>query len=92
MGVLGELGDVQPATAAVGGLSIVLLVVLRRAMPAVPGVLVVLVRSIVVSWLFDVKAHGVDVVGTLPSALCRTPPSPTSATATSRPSSAPGSA
>jgi high affinity sulfate transporter 1 len=68
-GVLGELGDVQPATAAVGGLSIVLLVVLRRVMPTVPGVLVVLVLSIVVSWLLDLKAHGVDVVGTLPSAL-----------------------
>jgi len=68
-GVLGELGDIQPATAAVGGLSIVLLVVLRRVMPAVPGVLVVLVLSILVSWLFDLKAHGVDVVGTLPSAL-----------------------
>jgi MFS superfamily sulfate permease-like transporter len=68
-GVLGELGDVDAATAAVGGLSIVLLVVLRRVMPAVPGVLVVLVLSIVVSWLLDLKAHGVDVVGTLPSAL-----------------------
>src|SRR4029077_14404988 len=31
--------------------------------------LVVLVLSIVMSWLLDLKAHGVDVVGTLPSAL-----------------------
>src|SRR4029079_11559221 len=66
-GVLGELGDIQPATAAVGGLSIVWLFVLRLLMPAFPGVFVVLVLSIRVSWLFDLKAHGVDVVGTLPS-------------------------
>jgi high affinity sulfate transporter 1 len=67
--LLGELGDTQAATATVGLLSIVLLVVLRRVAPGVPGVLVVLALSIVVSWLLDLSAHGVDVVGELPSAL-----------------------
>jgi len=66
--VLGELDTVQPATAAVGIASIVLLVALRRLAPAVPGILVVLVLAIIVSALLDLSAHGVEVVGELPSA------------------------
>jgi high affinity sulfate transporter 1 len=67
-GLLGELDTIDVATAAVGVASIVMLVALRRLAPAVPGILVVLVLAIVVSAALDLKGHGVDVVGALPSA------------------------
>jgi high affinity sulfate transporter 1 len=67
--LLGELDTVHAATALVGVVSIAALLVLRRTVPTVPGILVVLVASIVVSALLDLSRHGVDVVGNLPSAL-----------------------
>jgi hypothetical protein len=67
-GVLGELDAVDAATATVGIASIALLVALRRRAPAVPGILVVLVLAIVTSAALDLRGHGVDVVGELPSA------------------------
>jgi sulfate permease, SulP family len=67
--LLGELDSVQAATALVGAASMAALVVLRRRAPAVPGILVVLVASIVVSALLHLSRHGVDVVGELPSAV-----------------------
>jgi hypothetical protein len=45
-----------------------MLIALRRFAPAVPGILVVLVLAIVVSAAFDLRGHGVAVVGSLPSA------------------------
>ena len=51
-----------------GRRGLVALVALRRLAP-VPGTLVVLVWRIVVSALFDLAAHGVDVVGNFPTAL-----------------------
>src|SRR6185312_8993161 len=65
-GLLGELGDIDGPTAAVGLTSIAVLLVLRRAVPAVPGVLVVLVGSIAVSAILGLRHHGVAVVGELP--------------------------
>jgi high affinity sulfate transporter 1 len=56
-------------TLAVGVASIVALVLLRRVAPRLPGTLIVLAGAIVVSALLDLKSHGVDVVGDLPSAL-----------------------
>jgi MFS superfamily sulfate permease-like transporter len=46
--------------------SLVLILLLQRFLPAVPGVLVAVVASIVAVLLFDLTAHGVAVVGTLP--------------------------
>jgi SulP family sulfate permease len=64
-----ELGDVHGQTVAVGALTLVVIVVLRRAAPQVPGALVaVFVASIVVS-LFALDAHGVALVGDIPSGL-----------------------
>jgi MFS superfamily sulfate permease-like transporter len=56
-------------TCVVGVASIVALVLLRRLAPGLPGTLIVLAGAIVVSALLDLKSHGVDVVGDLPSAL-----------------------
>jgi sulfate permease, SulP family len=67
--LLGDLGDVHAATLAVGAGSVAVLLVGRRVVPAVPSSLLVLVLSIAVSALFDLGAHGVDVVGDIPDAL-----------------------
>jgi sulfate permease, SulP family len=67
--VLGELGDVHAATAAVGVGSIAVLLLARRLAPAVPATLVVLAASIALSALLDLAGHGVAVVGDIPDAL-----------------------
>jgi high affinity sulfate transporter 1 len=67
--VLGELGDVQGTTLAVGAASVAVLVVCRRLVPALPATLIILAGSIAVSALLDLSAHGVAVVGNIPNAL-----------------------
>jgi MFS superfamily sulfate permease-like transporter len=44
------------------------LVILRRRARSLPGTLIVLAGAIVLSKVLDLKGHGVDVVGSLPSA------------------------
>jgi len=67
--ILGELGDVDGATLAVGLGSIAVLVLGRRLLPAFPSTLLVLIIAIAVSALLDLSSHGVDVVGDIPNAL-----------------------
>lgn len=63
------LGDTSLVTLAVGAGCILAMVLLERWVPKLPAALVVLVGSIVVSELADLPAHGVAVVGELPSGL-----------------------
>src|SRR5215204_1398382 len=67
-GFLGGLaaGDAVPAAAVLGIAGVVLILVLGRWLHAVPGVLVVVVLSIGAASVFDLAAHGVDLVGVLP--------------------------
>jgi sulfate permease, SulP family len=67
--LIGKLDETSWWTLAVGTGSIAALIVLRRVAPKLPGTLIVLAGAIVVSALLDLKSHGVDVVGDLPSAL-----------------------
>jgi SulP family sulfate permease len=67
--VLGELGDIEWTTLAVGAASVAVLVVCRRLRPALPSTLLVLAGGILVSALLDLSAHGVAVVGNIPNAL-----------------------
>jgi MFS superfamily sulfate permease-like transporter len=67
--VLGELGDVDGATLAVGAASIAVLLAGRRLLPGFPMTLLVLVGAIAISALLDLSAHGVSVVGHIPTAL-----------------------
>jgi MFS superfamily sulfate permease-like transporter len=67
--VLGELGDIQGTTLAVGAASVAVLVVCRLLLPALPATLLVLAGAILVSALLDLSAHGVAVVGNIPNAL-----------------------
>ena len=60
-------GETVTASLAVGAGALVLILVLQRAMPKVPAVLVAVVLAILAVNLFDLTASGVSVVGPLPS-------------------------
>ncbi|MFA5885015.1 MAG: SulP family inorganic anion transporter [Acidimicrobiia bacterium] len=66
---LGHLGDTEWRTLVVGGTSLVLVLVLRRFVPVVPGSLVAVILGIVAVGVFDLAQHGVDVVGPIASGL-----------------------
>ena len=74
--VLGEvrqtisgLGDIQPETALVGAISLVLLFVGKRVMPTFPGALLVVIAGIVVSWWLGLADDGVATIGPVPAGL-----------------------
>jgi high affinity sulfate transporter 1 len=62
-------GRVNRAALAVGLTGIVVILVLRRLWPRVPGVAVAVVVGIAAVAMFDLKAEGVQVVGVLPEGL-----------------------
>jgi high affinity sulfate transporter 1 len=66
---LGELGQTSGATLAVSVSVIATLVVFERWIPQIPGGLVAVVGAIAVSWGADLAAHGVSVLGPVPSGL-----------------------
>src|SRR6478736_2910066 len=59
-------GETVLAALAVGLFGFVTIIVLTRVLPKVPGVLAAVVLSIAATKLFDLAAHGVSLVGTLP--------------------------
>src|SRR6478609_6565228 len=70
---LGKLGDANAVTVCVSATAIIVLLVLRRVAPQVPGPLVVAAGGILLVALTDVEEHGLSVIGTVPSGL----PTPT---------------
>lgn len=64
-----ELGDTSALTLAVGLTSIIMILVLRRWMPLVPGSLLVVLLGIGAVWLFDLDDHGLDIVGHIEAGL-----------------------
>ena len=66
---IGSLGDVQWATVLVGLLGLGLILGTRFRAPAVPGALVLVAAGILASYAFDLEAHGVALVGDVPSGL-----------------------
>jgi sulfate permease, SulP family len=67
--VVTELGSTGGATLAVGGVSLVVLLLLRRVMPKLPAALLVVVVAIGASWAFDFAGYGIAIVGVIPSGL-----------------------
>ena len=59
-------GKIVWAAAAVGLAGLILILVLSRWLPKVPGILIVVVLSIAAASLLDLAAHGVKLVGPLP--------------------------
>ena len=62
-GVISHLGEVDGLTVLVGGLSLALVLVIRRWLPVVPGSLVVVLLAIAATAAFHLDAQGVDIVG-----------------------------
>jgi high affinity sulfate transporter 1 len=62
-------GLTNPAALGVGLFALVLMVVLGRSLPRVPAVLAGVVAAMLVSAALDLGAHGVKLVGMLPSGL-----------------------
>jgi SulP family sulfate permease len=67
--VLRELGDIDPATLAVGVGALLVLLPLRFLAPRFPAPLVVVVAGIALSSLLALADHGVATVGEVPSGL-----------------------
>ena len=67
--LIGHLGDTSGATLAVGAGALVLLFAAERLAPKIPGGLLALVLGILVSTVFSLSAHGVKIVGHVPSGL-----------------------
>ncbi len=59
-------GEAVAAAAAVGLISLGLILVLGRLLPRIPGVLVAVLISIAAAVAFNLGDHGVSLVGTLP--------------------------
>jgi high affinity sulfate transporter 1 len=59
-------GDTVAAALAIGLFGLVLMAVLQRWLPKIPGVLVAVVASILIATAADLASHGVSLVGALP--------------------------
>jgi SulP family sulfate permease len=69
VGVVKDLDLTNLATLAVGAVAVGLLLLMRFRAPRLPRAFIVVILGILVVPLFDLKAHGVVVVGTVPSGL-----------------------
>ncbi len=65
----GTLGDASVATVVVGVVALAVVFGLRAVAPRIPGALVLVVGGLLASWLFDLGAHGVALVGDVPRGL-----------------------
>src|SRR5690349_11983069 len=66
---LGTLGDASLATVLVGVVALGVVFGLRVIAPQIPGALVLVVGGLAASWLFDLGARGVALVGEVPRGL-----------------------
>jgi high affinity sulfate transporter 1 len=67
--LLGNLGDTSGLTLLVGALSLALVLALEEYAPVVPGSLAAVLLGILAVHLFDLDAHGVEIVGQIDSGL-----------------------
>jgi sulfate permease, SulP family len=66
---LGHVADTSMTTAAVSAAVIIVIVGGKKVAPQVPGALIAVIGSIIVSWAVDLGAHGVATLGSLPRGL-----------------------
>ncbi len=64
-----HLGDMHPATVALGVSGMLLLMSVRRWFPWAPGQLIAIVLGAVLVWAFALHTSGVRIVGEIPSGL-----------------------
>lgn len=65
--IIRNLGNIQPLTVVVGGVSLIFLLVLPRLIPRLPTPLIVLLGSIAASYFFHLQSYGVSVAGDIPA-------------------------
>lgn len=71
-GTLGNIGDISRSTTAVSMAVLAVLAVIlgaRMINPKIPGALLAVIGSMVVSWHWDLASHGVSVLGKVPGGL-----------------------
>ena len=66
---ISSLGNASLATVLVGIVALVVVFGLRAIAPRIPGALVLVVGGLLASWIFDLGAHGVALVGEVPRGL-----------------------
>jgi sulfate permease, SulP family len=69
IGVIKTLPETSIPTLIVGGISIVLLLLLRRFLPKLPRTIIVVVLGIIVSDMLGLESYGVSIVGPIPTGL-----------------------
>ncbi|MFJ6609641.1 SulP family inorganic anion transporter [Streptomyces sp. NPDC091289] len=67
--LLSKAPDWSLATLAVGASALALLLLLERLVPRLPAALIVLALALALSPVLGLKDHGVDIVGSIPSAV-----------------------
>jgi sulfate permease, SulP family len=66
---IGTLDDAHLLTVAVGAAALVVVFGVRVIAPRIPGALVLVIGGLLASWLFDLGARGVALVGEVPRGL-----------------------
>ena len=66
---IGNLGETSGVTILVGGLSLALVLALKRCLPAVPASLVAVAGGIAAVHIFNLDSHGLEIVGHVDSGL-----------------------
>ncbi|WP_236246017.1 SulP family inorganic anion transporter [Streptomyces sp. CC210A] len=67
--LIGDLGETSGLTVLIGAGSLVLILLLKRVAPVVPGSLIAVALGIAAAVAFDLEDHGVDVVGSIETGL-----------------------
>jgi SulP family sulfate permease len=67
--LIGKLGETEGLTLLIGVTAFLLVIVLRRVAPVLPGSLLVVALGIAAVELFDLDQHGVEIVGHIDSGL-----------------------
>jgi sulfate permease, SulP family len=67
--LIGQLPDSSLLSFLIGAGALVLILVLRKVAPKVPGMLIAVVLGVLIVKAFDLQDHGVAIVGSLPDGL-----------------------
>lgn len=62
-----HLGEINPHAVAIAAATLAVAVLFARFAPRLPGFLIALVAGALLAWWMDAPAHGVEMVGALPS-------------------------
>jgi len=65
----GKLGGIHVVSLIWGGSAIVLLILLKKIVPKIPGAVIILVASTALAWYTGIERQEVDIVGTVPEGL-----------------------